>query len=63
MVSFSLIQMAFIVFCYIVMFGFALYFLLKYKEYREKSEMLVSMLKEVDCKIEGLIKENRDESL
>ena len=63
MVSFSLIQMAFIVFCYIVMFGFALYFLLKYKEYREKSEMLVSMLKEVDCKIEGLIKENREESL
>lgn len=63
MVSFSLIQMALIVFCYVVMFGFALYFLLKYKEYREKSEMLVSMLKEVECKIEGLIKENRDESL
>lgn len=63
MVSFSLIQMAFIVFCYVLMFGFALYLLFKYKEYREKSEMLVSMLKEMECKIEGLIKENRDESL
>jgi hypothetical protein len=55
--------MAFIVFCYVLMFGFALYLLFKYKEYREKSEMLVSMLKEMECKIEGLIKENRDESL
>lgn len=63
MVSFSLIQMAFIVFCYVLMFGFALYFLFKYKEYREKSEMLVGMLKEMECKIKGLIKENRDESL
>jgi len=63
MVSFSLVQMAFIMFCYIVMFGFALYFLFKYKEYREKSEMLVSMLKEMECKIKGLIKESRDESL
>ena len=63
MVSFSLVQMAFIMFCYVVMFGFALYFLFKYKEYREKSEMLVSMLKEMECKIEGLIKESRDESL
>lgn len=63
MVSFSLIQMAFIVFCYVLMFGFALYLLFKYKEYREKSEMLVSMLKEMECKIEGLIKENCDESL
>lgn len=63
MVSFNLIQMAFIVFCYVLMFGFALYFLLKYKEYREKSEMLMTMLKEMECKIEGLIKESRDESL
>ena len=63
MVLFSLVQMAFIMFCYVVMFGFALYFLFKYKEYREKSEMLVSMLREMECKIEGLIKENRDESL
>ena len=63
MVSFSLVQMAFIMFCYVVMFGFALYFLFKYKEYREKSEMLVGMLKEIEYKIEGLIKENRDESL
>lgn len=63
MVSFSLIQMAFIVFCYVLMFGFALYSLFKYKEYREKSEMLVGMLKEMECKIKGLIKENRDESL
>lgn len=63
MVSFSLVQMAFIMFCYIVMFGFALYFLFKYKEYREKREMLVSMLKEMECKIKGLIKESRDESL
>lgn len=63
MVSFSLIQMAFIVFCYVLMFGFASYFLFKYKEYREKREMLVGMLKEMECKIKGLIKENRDESL
>lgn len=63
MVSFSLIQMVFIVFCYVLMFGFALYFLFKYKEYREKSEILVSMLKEMECKIEGLIKENHDELL
>ena len=63
MVSFSLVQMAFIMFCYVVMFGFALYFLFKYKEYREKSEMLVSMLKEIECKIDELTKENRDESL
>lgn len=63
MVLFSLIQMAFIVFCYIVMFGFALYFLFKYKEYRGKSEMLMGMLKEMECKIKGLIKENRDELL
>ena len=63
MVSFSLVQMAFIMFCYVVMFGFALYFLFKYKEYREKSEMLISMLKEMECKINELIKENRDESL
>ena len=63
MVSFSLIQMAFIVFCYVLMFGFALYFLFKYKKYREKSEILVSMLREMECKIEGLTKENRDESL
>ena len=63
MASFSLVQMAFIMFCYVVMFGFALYFLFKYKEYREKSEMLISMLKEMECKINELIKENRDESL
>lgn len=63
MVSFSLVQMAFIMFCYVVMFGFALYFLFKYKEYREKSEMLISMLKEMECKINELIKENRNESL
>ena len=63
MVSFSLVQMAFIMFCYVVMFGFALYFLFKYKEYREKSEMLVGMLKEIEYKIDELIKENRDESL
>lgn len=58
MVSFSLVQMAFIMFCYVVMFGFALYFLFKYKEYREKSEMLVSMLKEMKCKVDELIEEN-----
>lgn len=58
MVSFSLVQMVFIMFCYVVMFGFALYFLFKYKEYREKSEMLVSMLKEMKCKVDELIKEN-----
>ena len=63
MVSFSLVQMAFIMFCYIVMFGFALYFLFKYKEYREKSEMLMGMLKEMECKINELTKESRDESL
>lgn len=63
MVLFSLVQMAFIMFCYVVMFGFALYFLFKYKEYREKSEMLVGMLKEIEYKIDELIKENRDESL
>ena len=63
MVLFNLVQMAFIMFCYVVMFGFALYFLFKYKEYREKSEMLISMLKEMECKINELIKENRDESL
>lgn len=63
MVSFSLVQMAFIMFCYVVIFGFALYFLFKYKEYREKSEMLISMLKEMECKINELIKENCDESL
>ena len=58
MVSFSLIQMAFIVFCYVLMFGFALYSLFKYKEYREKNEMLVSMLKEMKCKVDELIEEN-----
>lgn len=58
MVSFSLVQMVFIMFCYVVMFGFALYFLFKYKEYREKSEMLVSMLKEMKCKVDELIEEN-----
>lgn len=58
MVSFSLVQMVFIMFCYVVMFGFALYFLFKYKEYREKSEMLISMLKEMKCKVDELIEEN-----
>lgn len=56
MVSFSLIQMAFIVFCYVLMFGLALYFLFKYREYREKSEMLVGMLKEMECKIKRIDK-------